>query len=157
MRRRLLTTLMLSTCLLPKPGLAQAPPIYDEAADAKADVRRALIDAAKARLPLLVVFGANWCGDCKMLDTAFKTGSAAPLIQQHFRVVKVNVGRFDRNVDLAEAHGVPLKRGIPAVAVVSPQGQILYATRAGELADARKMGDGAIHDFLARVANNGKP
>jgi protein disulfide-isomerase len=129
-----------------------AAALYNEAADAKAEIRAALDAASKAKVPVLVVFGANWCGDCKVLDMAFKTGASAPLIQKNFKVVKVNVGRFDRNVDIAEAYGVPLKSGIPAVAVLSARGEVLYATRGGELADARNMGDKAIYEFFAKVA-----
>lgn len=131
---------------------AQAAPLpYDEGADARAEIRATLAEAAKAELPTLVVFGANWCGDCKMLDQAFKSGASAALIASHFRVVKVDVGRFDRNVDIAESYGVPLKKGIPAVAVLSPQGQVRYVTKAGELADARKMGEQGVHDFFQAI------
>jgi protein disulfide-isomerase len=66
--------------------------------------------------------------------------------------VKVNVGRFDRNVDIAESYGVPLKNGIPAVAVLSFEGKVVYATQSGELADARNMGDEGIYAFFARVS-----
>ncbi len=148
MHRRFILCALAATAL----GAAAAPGPYDESADAQAQIAATLADAAQARMPVLVVFGANWCGDCKVLDLAFKEGAAAPLIAKHFRVVKVDVGRFDRNVALAESYGVPLKKGIPAVAVLSPQGQLVYATKAGELADARGMGDTAIHDFFARVS-----
>jgi len=129
-----------------------APGPYDEAADAKAQVQATLVEARQAGLPVLVVFGANWCGDCKVLDMAFKEGASAPLIAKSFKVVKVDVGRFDRNTDVAELYGVPLKSGIPAVAVLSSQGKVVYATKAGELADARKMGDKGILEFFAKVA-----
>lgn len=135
---------------------AGPPAIYGEGADAKAAIRATLVEAEKARLPVLVVFGANWCGDCRMLDATFKHGPSAPLIAQHFKVVKVDVGRFDRNVDIAESYRVPLKKGIPAVAVLSPQGKLLYATEGGELADARKMGDQGVYDFFARVSASAK-
>lgn len=125
---------------------------YDEAADAKADIRAAMVQARQSRLPVLVVFGANWCGDCQVLDMAFKAGASAPLIHEHFEVVKVNVGKFDHNVDIAASYGLSLQNGIPAVVVLSPQGKVVYATRAGELADARNMGDTAIYDFFAQVA-----
>ncbi len=148
MRRRLAALMMVVT------GLAAAAPtaVYDEAADARADIQAALGAARPAHQPVLVVFGANWCGDCKVLDLAFKSGRSANLIEQHFKVVKVNVGRFDRNVEIAEGYGVPLKNGIPAVAVLSDEGKVVYATRAGELADARKMGDDGIYSFFAQVA-----
>ena len=129
-----------------------SPPAYSENADAKAEIREALQAAKLSSRPVLVVFGANWCGDCKVLDLAFKEGASAPLIAKNFAVVKVNVGRFDRNTDIAASYGVPLKSGIPAVVVLSPQGNVIYATRAGELADARSMGDKGIYEFFSRVA-----
>ena len=130
---------------------ATAP--YDETANAPAQIQTSLQEAKVTNKPVLVVFGANWCGDCKVLDMSFKTGASAPLIQQHFKMVKVNVGKFDRNLDIAEAYGVPLKKGIPAIAVLSPAGKVIYATQSGELADARSMGDTAIYDFFVRVAS----
>ena len=133
-----------------------AGPAYDEAADARLEIQQGLARAAAAEVPLLVVFGANWCPDCRVLDLALKSGASAALIARDFRIVKVDVGRFDRNLDLAEAYGVPLKKGIPAVAVLSPRGKVIYATRAGELADARTMGDAGIHDFFKRVSTQAK-
>lgn len=129
---------------------ADAP--YDETADAKLQIRQALAQAATAHVPVIVVFGANWCADCKILDMAMKTGTSAPLVSRDFKVVKVNVGRFDRNVDVAESYGVPLKEGIPAIVVLAPNNTVLYATRTGELADAREMGERGIHDFLQHLA-----
>jgi protein disulfide-isomerase len=147
MRRTLLSLLLACSALAQAAG---GP--YDEAADAQRDIQSAQAQAAQAKVPLIVVFGANWCADCKVLDLAMKQGASAELMRRDFRVVKVNVGRFDRNVDLAEGYGVPLKKGIPAVAVLSPGGDVLYATRGGELADARQMGEDGIHDFFKRVA-----
>jgi len=135
---------------------AAAPGPYEEGVDAKAQVGATLADAARAHVPVLVVFGANWCGDCKVLDHALKEGASAPLIAKSFKVVKVDVGRFDRNTDLAKRYGVPLKLGIPAVAVLAEDGRVLYATKGGELADARTMSDQGIYDFFVRVAREAK-
>ena len=145
-------TLLAAPILFVALHVSAATPAYDEAADAKAEIRSTLVQAQRAKVPVLVVFGANWCGDCKVLDTAFKSGASAPLIQTNFKVVKVNVGKFDKNVDIAESYGLPLKNGIPAVVVLSPSGEVKYATRAGELADARNMGDTTIYEFFAKVA-----
>ncbi len=130
---------------------------YNEAADAKLDIQQALVQAAQAKVPVLVVFGANWCGDCKVLDIAMKTGASAPLIAKDFRVVKVDVGRMNKNVDIADGYGVPLKKGIPAIAIVSSKNEVMFATRGGELADARKMGDTGIHDYLKLAAASAVP
>ena len=124
---------------------------YNETADAKLDIKQALAQAATTQTPIIIVFGANWCGDCKTLDSAMKTGSSAPLLSRDFKIVKVNVGHWDKNFDVAKTYGVPLEKGIPAVAIISAKNEVLYVTRDGELASAQKMGDKGIYEFLKRV------
>ena len=124
---------------------------YNETADAKLEIKQALTQAATTQTPIIIVFGANWCGDCKMLDSAMKTGASAPLLSQDFKIVKVNVGHWDKNFDVAKTYGVPLEKGIPAVAIISAKNEVLYVTREGELANARKMGDNGIYQFFKRV------
>jgi len=131
---------------------AAADSPYNEAADAKLDIRQALTRAATNNTAIIVVFGANWCGDCQMLHTAMTSGASAPLLSRDFQIVKVDVGHFDKNLDVAKSYGVPLEKGIPAVVIISAKNKVLYLTREGELADARKMGDKAIYEFFKRVA-----
>ena len=121
---------------------------YDERADATAELQRALAAARTDRNDVLVVFGANWCPDCRELDKALN-GSSHALIAGHFEVVKVDVGRFDKNLDLANQYGNPIKMGIPAVVVLSADNRVVYSSKGGELANARKMGDSGIYDFLS--------
>ena len=118
-----------------------APLPYDESVDAKAAVKQALAAAQQSRTPVFVIFGANWCEDCRALDRAIQSGKSAELLAREFKVVKVDIGNFDRNLDLVAAYGNPIKKGIPAAVVLSPDNEVLYATRAGELADARRMSE----------------
>ncbi|MBV8503180.1 MAG: thioredoxin family protein [Paucibacter sp.] len=119
-------------------------PVYNEQADARTELNIALGQAAKAKKNVLVVFGANWCKDCRSLADKMGDGELAAHVDQRFVVLKVDVGRFNKNVDLAEQMGVPLKKGIPAVAVLKNDGTVASATGAGELADARGMGPDAV-------------
>jgi protein disulfide-isomerase len=121
---------------------------YDEHANAAADLRRALVAAQSNRSDVLLVFGANWCPDCRELDKALN-GSSRALIAGRFQVVKIDVGRFDKNLDVANQYGNPIQKGIPAVVVLSADNQIVYSSKAGELANARRMGQTGIYDFLS--------
>jgi len=151
-RRRFLAALLVAATM---PALAQtAAPApawrgYDEQADARAEIDRARLIAADDR-QVLVVFGANWCGDCRVLDTAMKQEPLKSLIDARFVVVKVDVGRFNRNVDIAERYGVPLKKGVPTIAVLGADGGAVFATSGGELADARSMGEDQLRRFFDR-------
>ena len=124
---------------------------YNETADAKLDIKQALTQAGTDQRSVIVVFGANWCGDCKMLDAAMKTGTSAPLLAKDFQIVKINVGRLDKNLDLAKSYGVPLDKGIPAVVILSPANKVLYVTKEGEVANARKMVEDGVYEFFKRV------
>ena len=64
-------------------------------------------------------------------------------------MVKIDVGNFDKNLSLAEHYGNPIKMGIPAVVELGADDQVIYSTKGGELADARKMGEQGIYDFLS--------
>jgi protein disulfide-isomerase len=147
--------LFTASLLLPIFSLSAAAAIplpYDETADAKMDLQRALTIAKTNHTSVFVVFGANWCPDCRALDAAIRSGKNAQLIAREFTVVKIDVGNFNRNLDLSATYGNPIAKGIPAAVVLSASGEILYATRAGELANARRMGESGIYDFLNNVA-----
>jgi thioredoxin 1 len=124
---------------------------YNENADAKLEIKQALTQAAVSNTPIIIVFGANWCPDCKVLDLAMKNGASASLLERDFKIVKVDVGHFDKNLAVAKQYGVPIEKGIPAVVVITAKDEVLYATKEGELANARKMGDAGIYEFFKRV------
>ena len=130
-----------------------APWPYNEQADAAADVQHAIAAAQVNHKKVLLVFGANWCPDCRALDKAMH-GSSQHLIDSEFDVVKIDVGNFDKNLGLAKRYGNPIAKGIPAVVVVGARDQVLYSTKGGELANAGQMTEQSIYDFLKqKVAN----
>ena len=132
---------LLSAVLLLAAGCAdKRPKPYDERADARVDLNRALQQAREQSKPVLVVFGANWCADCQALARQMADGPVASHVAQRFVVTKVDVGDFNKNLDLARQMGDAVKKGIPAVAVLRADGSFERATQAGELASARQLG-----------------
>jgi protein disulfide-isomerase len=137
-------------------AVVAAPLPYDERADARASIRTALGVVGTGPRRVLLVFGANWCEDCRSLDEALRSGRNAELMAREFEVVKVDVGRFDRNLDVAKAYGDPIRKGIPAAVVLSADGQVLYATKAGELSNARRMSETGVYDFFDGVVRSAR-
>jgi protein disulfide-isomerase len=152
MRNPMKRILAMTALILLSSGVGASSRPYDETADAPADVQHALAAAQGDHKKVLLVFGANWCEDCRALDKALQ-GSSRTLIEDKFDVVKIDVGNFDKNLELDARYGHPIKNGIPAVVVLDPDNQVIYSTRGGELANARHMGEQGIYDFLlAKVA-----
>ena len=131
-------------------GQEPTAPIFDENADAHRDISAAVADAEVSKRNIVLVFGANWCGDCRALHAQMHKPELATIIERNFVVVQINMGRWDKNKDLAEKYHVPLQRGIPALAVLDSQGDLLYAMEKGEFANARRMSFDSIKDFFAK-------
>ena len=125
--------------------------IYDEAADARKQIAAAIAEASRPGRParrVVLVFGANWCKDCRALDAHMSKGELAALLARSFAVVKVDVGRMDRNLDVAKQYGVPVENGIPALAVLDASGEPLYAQDQGQFASARRLSYQSIKAFF---------
>ena len=138
----------------PSGATAKAPMPYDESADPQRDLQNAMAVARKTGKRVLVVFGANWCPDCRALDREFHAGGKTDaLVAERYEVVKVDVGRFDKNLDFVHLYGNPIAKGIPSVVVATPTNEVVYQTRAGELADARSMGPDGIYGFFKDKAD----
>jgi thiol:disulfide interchange protein len=120
--------------------------IYNDRADARAEIKEVLAKAAAEHKRVIVVFGANWCYDCHVLDKAFHSAELAPILAANYEVVHVSIGKGDQNLDLMEQYEVPRKRGIPGLAVLDPDGKLIYSQKNGEFEDARAL---RPEDFLA--------
>ena len=125
-----------------------APDIYPAPEQAQADVSAALQTASTTHRRVVLDFGGNWCPDCLALDHFFHDATNAPLLEASYVLVHVNIGRMDQNVDLAERYEVPLKKGVPALAVLDADGKLLYSQKAGEFEAMRKMQADAVTEFL---------
>ena len=150
MSRRL--HLLLGLTLIGAAALAQTPsaPLYDEHADAHQAISAAIASASKTHKNIVLDFGANWCFDCHVLDEQMHKPELASIVEKSFVVVHVDVGRFDKNGDLAEKYHIPLKKGIPALAVLDPDGKLLYAQDQGQFEDARHMTFDDIKAFFVK-------
>jgi thiol-disulfide isomerase/thioredoxin len=122
--------------------------IYAPGVDARGEIKHALGLAAKGHKRVLVVFGANWCYDCHVLDLAFHRPDVAGVLQQNFEVVHVDVGEGDKNQDLMQQYQVPMKRGIPAIAVLDSNGKLLFSQKGGEFERARALAPEDVLQFL---------
>jgi thioredoxin 1 len=133
-------------------ALAQTPaaPLYDESADASPSIRAAIVSAARTHKRIVLDFGANWCFDCHVLDEQMGKPELASIVDKNFVVVHIDVGKFDKNLDLATKYSIPLKKGIPALAVLDWGGRLLYSQDQGQFEDARHMSYEDIKAFFVK-------
>lgn len=124
--------------------------IYPDPSQAHTDISAALKTAVHTHKRVLLDFGGNWCGDCQVLDIYFHNDQNRPILDANFVLVHVNVGHFDANLDIAQLYKIPLKRGVPAIAVLSENGKLLYSQQGGEFESMRTMESSAVTQFLVQ-------
>lgn len=123
--------------------------LYPADADAHAEIQRAEEKAAKAHKRLLLVFGANWCFDCHVLDLAFQRPEVAPIIAANYEVIHVDIGPDGKkNADVAKQFDVSLDKGVPTIAVVESDGRVVVSEKNGEFEDARQLTPEFVLEFL---------
>jgi thioredoxin 1 len=129
---------------------AALPDIYPPAPQASADVDNAIKKASSEHKHVIVDFGGNWCTDCRVLDLYFHDSANRPILEANYILVHVNIGHLDVNLPIAERYRIPLNKGVPAIAVLDEQGQLLFSQRGGEFEAMRRMQSAAVTDFLQR-------
>ncbi len=122
--------------------------IYPAAANAKTQLNEALVAARTAHKRIILDFGGNWCTDCHVLDIYFHDATNGPLLQAHFVLVHINIGRLNENLDIADRYHIPLRKGVPALAVLGENGELLYSQGSGEFEAMRAMRSSAVTEFL---------
>ena len=125
--------------------------IYDEQADAREQIAKALEHAKKENRRVLIQWGANWCGWCHLLhDTFKKDRDVRRKLLYEYDLVLIDVGRADKNVALAAEYEADFKKhGLPYLTVLDADGKAIANQETGSL---EAKGDGAKgHDPKAVV------
>ncbi len=135
------------------PAHLQQPPsadknIYPDNADARKEIKEAEEQASKDHKRVLLVFGANWCYDCHVLDLAFHRSDFLTTMAG-YEVVHIDIGTDGKkNADLAKQFQVPLEKGVPALAIIEGNGKLVVSQKNGEFENARAMTPQALLEFL---------
>lgn len=126
---------------------------YDETANADAAVKAAFDRAKKSHKRVLIDLGGNWCGDCRILAGVMELPDVRRFIDLHYEVVSVDVGRFNKNLQIPARYGFTKRLlGVPTVLIVTRRGRVVNAKDVFALSDARHMAPQAVVDWLAKYA-----
>ena len=124
--------------------------LYPDGVDAKKEIKEAQVRAVKVNKRVMLVFGGNWCYDCYVLDRASHDGLAGQIFITNFELVHVNIGLGDKNPDLATKYKIPLEKGVPAIAILSSEGKLIYSSKNQEFEKARTLTEEDLVAFLSK-------
>jgi quinoprotein glucose dehydrogenase len=134
-----------------KPSKPKRPPIYNEKANAQADIEAALAVAKRENKRVLLKFGGNWCGWCyKLHDVFTHEAEVAAVLDRGYVLVLVDV---KSNEKLFDKYAPDEKHpGFPYLVVLDADGRIMKDENTSELEDGPKHDPAKVKAFLARWA-----
>jgi len=128
--------------------------LYPVNEDAQEKITAALTKARSERKRVLLVFGADWCYDCHVLERAFQSRELSNIVKNNFLVLHINIGRGEANRDLQSKYGVDADKGVPAIAVLDSHGRMVNSPAHDKISAARRMTYAQLADALNQWKSN---
>ena len=121
-----------------------APKLYNETANAKEAIDAAVKAADTDDIRVLINWGANGDPRCAAYATAQRAkevNATYSFFSDEYKSVNVEVGRLDKNLDLAKAYGAKLDAdALPALTVLDQKGNVVANISSRDLAAAEGAG-----------------
>jgi thiol:disulfide interchange protein len=124
------------------------PPGYDATRDAAADIDRAIAAANATGRHVLLVFGGDWCKDCRDLDALFAANAdLAALRDRRYLTVKVFVGTENRNERVLARY--PRIDWLPTLIELDAKGRVRRVVPSTQFHESNRIAPARVRAFLA--------
>ncbi len=99
------------------------PSLYDGTDVSKDTLDSFITNTLNEEKQPLFLFGANWCPDAQCLDAILRLPTFESYLNEHFAMMRIDVGEYNRNMSLMEPLGLASQEGIPRVIVLDLKGE----------------------------------
>ena len=102
----------------------------------------------------ILIFGANWCPDCRIFSGTMNIPKIEKHINEKFNVLYIDVLRYEINMNLMEEFGIASAEGIPRVLVFDKNKNVINNSNTTEWRTARDRSSQEIFDFFQNMVTN---
>ena len=127
---------------------------YDRVIYTINDLNKFIEETINFKKQPIIIFGANWCPDCRIFSGTINIPKIKSYINNHFEILYVDVQRYEVNMSLMEEYGIPSQEGIPRVLVFNYEKELINNTTTAEWRTARDRTSQEIFDFFQKVTVN---
>lgn len=117
--------------------------IYSES-----DIERFLDSSINKLKQPIIIFGGNWCPDCRILEGTLQLPTIKKYMIEHYEIMHVDVGRYDKNMNLISYFKIPKEEGVPRVLVFDNKKNILNMESTKEWTTARDRKQQEIFNYF---------
>ena len=111
------------------------------------------LSISKGKQPV-VIFGGNWCPDCRILEGTLAMPTIKKFLQQHYQVMHIDIGRYDRNMKLMDHLNIESKKGVPRVVILDLEKNIVNSSTSSEWTTARDRKQQEIYNYFQKFLSN---
>ena len=129
---------------------------YDGIIYTNTDLNNFIDSAIKSKKQPILIFGANWCPDCRIFSGTINIPKVKSYIDNYFEILYIDVQRYEINMSLMEGYGIPSQEGIPRVLVFDLEKELINTSTTAEWRTARDRSSQEIFDFFQKVTVNVK-
>ena len=102
----------------------------------------------------VVIFGGNWCPDCRILEGTLAMPTIKKFLQQHYQVMHIDIGRYDRNMELMDHLNIESKKGVPRVVILDLEKNIMNSSTSSEWTTARDRKQQEIYNYFQKFVSS---
>lgn len=125
---------------------------YDGAIYSEIDVKKFMEATTRKSKQPIIIFGGNWCPDCRILDGSLQVPSIKKFMSERFEIMHIDIGRYDKNMELMDYFGVAREKGVPRVIVFDKEMNILNSSSTKEWTTARERSLQDIFNYFQKLA-----
>ena len=142
--------IMSSNIIVPNEEILEKPfPLPYERVDLSVnDLRNFINNTIDNNKQPVVIFGANWCPDCRILSAVLELPTVKRYIDTNFRIMYIDLGRYDMNMSLMEVFDIMPQQGIPRVVILNKKNEVLNIKDTGEWTTARSRTKQEIFNYF---------
>ena len=96
----------------------------------------------------IIIFGANWCPDCRIFSATMDIPKIKSYIDKNFEVLYVDVKRYEINMSLMEEFGIEPVEGIPRLLIFDKNRKLINSSNTTEWRTARDRTSQEIFNFF---------
>ena len=107
-----------------------------------------IANVAQNKKQPIVIFGANWCPDARLLEAILQSPSVRQFLDTKCNILNVDVGDYEINTELFKYFDPEMETGIPRVFILDLNGKPLNMNSNDKMRTARQQSPQEIFDYF---------
>lgn len=101
----------------------------------------------------IIIFGANWCPDARLLEAVMQLKLIKKYLDQHSNILHIDVGDYEINTELFKVFDKNIRDGIPRIFIMDRKGRNINLQDNDTMRKARELSTQDIFDYFQEFIN----